>query len=390
MTPEIIVTINSGYYEPDKQDFYDVQISESFPGSYDDGKTDDDGNLDDLDGLIVHNFCFYEHLAYNYRYSGGIYVGPSVEAWLSNASNLFDYSSNNVLVESAVPQTSVGTTTDTHYPGNWTVGGGVSVGASADGLEGSGSFSFGYTFPTTTTSANHSEMPVNYQNVNLCKPSWNYLSELQIFESHWGTNPSFNYDKVTDLPECNYSTLQTDQLFTFLVSNTQQLKDTKTILNLNVQFKLYYETCAPEITDFYPQSCWSYHGWSQAIELPVINRYFGTYRPSLRYSDASSDSDGWSNIETMLLQNPDYRAFATEEIRVGGTTEEGVVNNAVRIWENCIEEIAEEYQYQKTDANTYIVALKNEGDNTYFTKGIKISTDGWNVVNIAEEIAKLK
>lgn len=117
------------------------------------------------------------------------------------------------------------------------------------------------------------------------------------------------------------------------------------------------------------------------FEMPEVWRYFMDYTPYMYSSTADGDSDGWSNLEALLDDNVNYKAFKQENLEVGSTTEEGVEENALIIWNSTIDSLIKQYNGTKTKDN-YVVGLADVNGN-HLNVGLQVDSLGvWSKVTL--------
>ena len=115
--------------------------------------------------------------------------------------------------------------------------------------------------------------------------------------------------------------------------------------------------------------------------MPEVWRYFMDYTPYMYSSTADGDSDGWSNLEAILDDNVNYKAFKQENLEVGSTTEEGVEKNALIIWNSTIDSLIKQYNGTKTKDN-YVVGLADVNGN-HLNVGLQVDSLGvWSKVTL--------
>lgn len=171
------VDVVAGYSDVIDGDVYDLFLEQSF----------------DANNTAVVNKIVNEHLAYNWRYSGGFYYGPTVDIALRGAEdNTFDFHANtDIYAPAPIPMAS--SYSVTHEPASTQISGSVTGGATvgASGVEGSASGTFGFiiSLPSTTVTTPVDEMPLHYT-ADRNAISWRYESEWELYDVHWGTrNP---------------------------------------------------------------------------------------------------------------------------------------------------------------------------------------------------------
>lgn len=346
-----------GVYDVDKQcDIYDINMYEDFPA----------------DKTFVDDVYIYEHLAYNYKYTGGCYIGPESKLYL------IDIPESTIEVEEVAPLPMTnGQYNNTHYPAQISLGasGGVDI-SDPPGL--SLGLSMGVTLPTTTISFNHAEMPISFSNTNK-HAEWVYNVDLDIYTCRAGFNAVVN-----DYPDIVHEYCHTDQAVTFLVSDTKSFgkNDVKLQWDIKQTVQSQYAGIWEGILH------WDYYYDYHTITLPKVYRYFEKYSPyPLPGYGGTADGAEWSNLEAYLMSNVNYRALSDETLKVGAQIESDLDKTAESIWRNAIESLVNQYN-GTTTTNDYVVALART-DGTHIGLGLYIQKDGtWRLVEDVDNITK--
>lgn len=343
-----------GVYSPTADcDIYDVNMYEEF----------------DAAKTFVPNTIVYEHLAYNYKYTGGCYYGPQIDIYLNNV----DESSIEVEEIAPLPLTG-GQYNNTHYPMTLNIGASVQGNISSEpGL--SAGFSMGCTLPYTTTSFNHSEMPIAFSNDNK-HAKWVYEADImfKLYNAPWGFNP-----KPQDIPDVVKSFCHTDQAVSFVVSNAKSLGERPIALRCDLIWRVYHEYADPWVHwSFTPE-----YIHFVTISLPKVNRYFEKYTP-YPLSGGTADGSEWGNLEDRLMSNVNYRALCDETLKVGAQMESGLDVTAENIWRDTIKSLVTQYN-GTTTSNEYVIALA-KSDGTHIPLGLHIKNGVWKLVENVDDI----
>lgn len=197
VTPTIIVSVASGYDATNSRDFYDVKIEERFPANE----------------TFIENTVTKKKAAYKYKYTGGFYSGPDVELSLYTDAKDFKMA-DNILFIDPVPLQKAGEYSETHYPGNWTLGGSLTGSAGYKELGASLGFSFSYTMPTTTVTTVSSEMPIEYSESGGTAKWKSSLKFGDVYTGKWGLNKSYK-----GVPEISKQTNIHSQMVGMAVNN---------------------------------------------------------------------------------------------------------------------------------------------------------------------------
>lgn len=353
--PTIRIKTAGGYNKNYDCDVYDILLEETFPA----------------DSTFVENVVTKKSAAYKYKYTGGFYTGPIVKAKLSSKN--YTLNANNVDLLDPVPMQTAGSYNENHIPGNWSIGGSVTGSLSTSGLGGNLGFSASHTFPTTTTTRVVEEMPVVYT-IDDITAIWEYGNIfIDVYDYHWGRNATYN--GMADIYKQRCST---SQAVAYKLNKSKNVKTEKICLDLSVYFRVFGKYANP----------WSHGGAhlnDSAIniefEMPEICRYFMDYTPYMYSSTANGDSDGWANLEALLDDNVNYKAFKEDNLEVGATTEEGVEKNALIIWNSTIDSLIKQYNGTKTK-NKYVIGLADVNGN-HLNVGLQVDSLGvWSKVTI--------
>ena len=364
---KVIFSYAAGYNMQNESDVYDVKIEETFPAhkSY------------------IENMYTEEKAAYNYKYTGGFYEGPQVELCLSTENNTFSFTDpNNTTLLSPVPVREAGEISTTHYPGNWTLGGGIGLSGGYSGGKGgvnvSGEFSFSYTLPTTTLTTVASEMPVSYtSDENL--PVWTYsltCDYSNIYTNKWGLNADFYPNKIPDIAK---EELTTSQMVTFVVKNTKTgLEDKKVTLNAKVDFKCHEVANSP----FNEMHHTIHNSADFTQDMPTVYRFFEKYTPAPYAIGTNADDANWTNLETLLMNNVNYKAFKDETLTIGAVTEAKLDSTAQAVWEETIQSLIKQYNGRMGTSSEYTIGL-TDSDGNYLPVGLQVKSDStWTKVDI--------
>lgn len=344
-----------GVYSPSADcDIYDVNMYEDF----------------DAATTYVPNTIVYEHGLYNDKYTGGCYYGPEVDLRLNNVEE----SSIEVEEVAPLPQTD-GQYNNTHYPMQMSIGASVQGNISSEpGL--SAGFSMGCTLPYTTTSFNHSEMPIAFSNTNK-HAKWVYESDIKF--KLYNRVPGFN-PNPQDIPDVVKSFCKTDQAVSFVVSNTKSFGEKSISLLADVTWKVY-----GEYADKDEKWCLinKHYLGTKTISLPKVNRYFEKYTP-YPLSGGAADGSEWGNLEDRLMSNVNYRALCDETLKVGAQMESGLDVTAENIWRDTIKSLVTQYN-GTTTSNEYVIALA-KSDGTHIPLGLHIKNGVWELVENVDDI----
>lgn len=340
--PIIRVRVAAGYNTGYGCDVYDVQLEETFP-------------TDSI--FIVTDTKKVGKL--RWKYTGGRFRILESRASLKMGKNSnFKLNTNSVEILNPVPMQSAGSYSETHTPGNWTIGAEVSAVKDRDLV-----FSATYTFPETSVTKVHSEFPATYTENNITS-IWEYWKSYYAYEKR----PLINA-KELDIPNILKQRITLNQAVAFKVKDSKPIQNDEVYLNLYVDFGTFNEGCSPY-----------YHMWetinketTKDVLLPKVNRYFMDYSPYCYDTNALADSDAWSNFENMINDDANYKKFR-DNLEIGGSTEEEMTKRARSVWEQTINSIIKEHQGKKVEYN-FIVALADENGNC-LDLGLSVDTLG--------------
>lgn len=343
------------YSTETNKDVYDINLYEEFPAE----KT------------YIKDVYVYEHLAYNYKYTGGCYYGPKVDLSLNSIST----SDIEVEAVAPLPQTD-GQYNMTHYP--MQLGFGASLQGNVSTEPGiSAGLSMSCTLPYTTVSFNHAEMPISFNNDNK-HANWSYSTDYRVYSCQWGFNPKFK-----DLPDVVHSFCKTDQAVTFVVKNTQSYGSKTVSLHSGITWQVYDEYADP--WEHWHNVSSYYRGFT--TNLPKVNRYFEKYTPyPMPGFSGAGDSDEWGNLEDRLMRNVNYRALCDETLQVGSQTANGLDQVAESIWRTAINSIVKQYNGTNTN-HEYVVALART-NGSHIKLGLHIKNGVWTLVENVDNVAK--
>ena len=370
-TTEAMVRINAiaGYSETIDSDIYDLVLTQEFNAA----------------NTHLANYLIHEHLAYNWRYSGGYYYGPTVNISIDGGEGSSFSFYDNTDIYAPAPTPTADSYTVTHNPATTSFNGGVIGGASlsSSGLSGSlsGSFGFSFTLPSTSVTTPQKEMPL-YYTPNHNAIEWRYQTDWVLHDVHWGKNPDFNTP-----PQVTYSNCLTDQAVSFGVRNSKSLGQEPVYVDYNVNFKTYHELARAEIEseniihkecgDHY-QELVSHNYRFPMQQMPAVARYFKDYNPVCLYTQGAADgATGWAQLETMLLDNSYYATFdSNAEIR--SVTEEGLNSVAEAAWRETMTSLIAGYTGIDTSYD-YIIALGYDIDK-HLKVGLYIHDGTWEII----------
>ena len=370
VTPTVTVLIYPGYNEKMQCDVYDVKITEEFPAdkTYVKNKVTKTVNI----GLWK----------YKYKYSGGCYAGPTVDAYLSSDDKTFTFDTNSVILYEPTPIVTPGTYSTTRNPGSLSIGSCLRAGFSGLGATGQVGLSSNYTLPTTSISSDLSEMPVTFSREN-AHALWKYTVSKRIYEDDFGFNATY-----LGPPECTTLNCKTEQGVTFGVNDSEKLGNSKVYLNLKLNFKTYHECCSPW---YYNCKKENHYVETRKIELPAVARFFEKYTATYYYMTAYGDGNEWNNVLLKLREDSNFNLLSVSPTgenppMVSAQTEEGVKKNAERIWEEAINSLVDNSGRSKY-ANEYVIGLK-DSHNNFLSKGLYISRNGtWKIVDDVKSVA---
>ena len=337
----------------------------------------------------------HKHLEYNWRYSGGYYYGPTVEVNLHGSENSkFSFQDNSSIYEPA-PQNKDKEYVLTHYPATTTLGGSISVGGSAGtggiGADANGSFSVSCTLPYTTVSEPVEGMPMTFSSNNRHNVKWNFQTNHTLHSLHWGFNPDFN-----EPPAITKGACPNEEAVTFSIKNSKLLKKEPVYIDVNLDFKTYHELGRATIEDhdalshYSPQDHYkSLQSHCYAIknyQMPQVYRYFEDYTPFCFYTSGVVDgSSGWTQFNTTLLTNDNYRALAEDDL-IRAVVEEDLDINAEKVWRKALSSLLQSYNGSNT-IESYIVALADE-DNNHLSVGLYVHDGIWEIVEDVDLLKK--
>ena len=349
------LSVISGWNEKVGKDIYDITIMEGFDAT----------NTHHTHALI------HEEAAYNYRYSGGYYYGPTVKTSLTTKAKDFSME-NNSTIYSPVPVAESGSYSVTHDPGSTTLGGGISVAGGSSGVLVTGSFDFSITLPSTVVAVSEKDMPVNHTTNYKDYIDWNYCSTFTVEQTHWGTNPDYQLP-----PEITRVNCELTQAVTYAVGNSYSLGNDPVYLDCTVSFKTHHELAQAEIIK----------GSSHIKEnidhvydvplypLPIVKRFSEKYEPVCCYN--SGDIESWETLQSVLVRNANYNAF-NEGYKICAATEPGVEEAAKVVWKSALEDLVEINKAHDAKAE-YIIMLIDESYR-YLPMALHIKGKTWEIV----------
>ncbi len=349
------ISVISGWNETAEKDVYDITIMEGF----------------DATNSYHTHVLIAENAAYNYRYSGGYYYGPTVNSRLKTNANNFTME-NNSTIYSPVPVAEAGSYTVTHDPGSTTLGGSVSIAGGSSGVMVTGSFNFSITLPKTVVAVSEADMPVNHETNYFDYIIWDYRSTFIVEQVNWGTNPDYQ-----DPPYITRSNCELTQAATYAVGNSHQLGDTPVYLDCTVAFKTHHELAQPEIIlgTSHIQENIDHIFDVPLCALPIVKRFSERYEPVCRYN--SGDINSWVILQTVLVRNANYNAF-NEGYKICAATEPGVAEAAKGVWKETVEDLVEINKAH--DANEEFVIMLKDESNEYLPMALHINGNVWEVV----------
>lgn len=362
------------YDQTNDRDLYDVEFNQEF----------DAAKTAQIDVVVK------KKAKYKWKYTAGIYCGPKVEGTLlCDDSN---FKPENVALLDPTPRNEGGKYTVTHYPAQHTIGAsimssmGLSAGASGVNAEKSfgGSFSYSCTLPYEATTEEYEDMKAKYSAGN-GTATWNYGETHWIYKAVWGSNAKYKYP----YGEICRSYCNTDQFVIYGVKNSRNLEKSAVQLKMETTWNLYEECANPwgsQRQRFKPFS------QKKTFDMPVVYRYFAKYRPECYYSNVSAAENDWGNINEWLVANQYYKDFCDESLSVGGRTEEEVVENANRMWNEAITSMAKQFENGLNVPNShYIITLYCSEDGIRSAKGLYIHDDKVEIVDDAKaKVEELK
>lgn len=356
------------YDQTNNRDLYDVEFTQHFPAHE---------TTHDRLNQVVH-----QEVAYKWKYTAGVYTGPVVEGRIECGNA--NFKSANVSLLDPVPRKDPGEEdyTLTHYPNQHTLGASLmrqkSVGMSASGpsVESSkgSSFSYSCTLSYDTKSNVVKAMEPTYTS-NEGTTVWDYKNIHYVYKAVWGSNPSYK-EPYGDI--C-HSDCTTSQSVTYAVPDSRKLEKSA----LNLYMKTYwniYEECANPWGDRCGRKPW-YSQWV-TLSLPVVYRYFGDYRPECYYASVSASQSNWTNINNWLTANTYYNDFTNEDLSVGGRTEDEVVENANRMWNEALESMVKQFENGlNVTGEHYIITVYCGAKGIRSTKGLYVHDDKVEIVD---------
>ena len=333
-----------------KCDVYDVALAQDYTGKE----------------TYVENVVTKTSGEYKYKYSGGNYSGPTVEAYLFSDEYPNGFPKDRVDLYAPSPTNEAGTTLVTHDPGSLTIGMDVTAGISTTGPTAGVGFSVSGTLPKTIQTEVEKQMSIDFYRED-GKARWEYLQDEDLYDYIWGFNANY-----LGAPGFSLSLLPTTQAVTFALKNSRELGDKPVRLFTRMGYQTFHETDSP--WDWYIRIC--NHRFSMGFTLPLTMRYFEKYTPYRYYSDAPADGFAWKNLEdNILMENTLYKSLKDEELMIGGNTEEDMENNAKEAWEKTIDSLINQYQDTKTE-HEFIVAMADSKGNTQKV-GLHIKNGVW-------------
>lgn len=343
------------YSTSENCDVYDISLYQEFPA----------------DKTFIDDVYVHEYLAYNYKYTGGCYYGPTVNI------NLDDISESEIELEEIAPlPLTDGQYNNTHYPMQLSFGSSLEGNISTSGVGISSGLSTSCTLPYSTISFNHAEMPINFSNDNK-HAIWEYSTDYQIYNCIWGFNP-----KPNDIPDIVHSFCHTDQAVTFVVRNTKSYGNKLFRIGYDIKYTDYSEYADP------------WQGWKHThtrhysglfINMPTVNRYFEKYTPyPMPGFSGPADSSEWNNLQALLMNNVNYRALCDETLKVGAQTQDGLDPTAENIWREALESLVKQYNNTKTNYQ-YVIALA-KSDGSHLPLGLQIKDGVWKIVENVDNL----
>lgn len=350
----IKMQVSGVYNAKDNQDWYDVNIYETFPA----------------DKTFVKNALVRKSASYKYKYTGGCYYGPEVLLTMLNVD------SSDIELEQAAPlPASGGSYSKTHNPMGISFGTSLTGNVSSSDIGLSGGFSMNVTLPSTTVSFSHAEMPINYSDSGKT-PHWEYSTDYDVYDLQWGFNP-----KYKDVPDVVHSYCKTDQAVTFIVNDSRKYGSKRLWLASNVNFQVYNEFG-------YYKKGWSFVDMDPhyfEMQLPQVNRYFEKYTPyPMPGHSGKADSSDWANLESRLKNNINYRSLCDDMLKVGAQSEGALDGTAEKIWRTALESIVKQYNGTPT-TNEYVIGL-GKTNGSHIKLGLHISNSKWSIVENVDNV----
>ena len=348
------ISVITGWNESVGKDVYDFTITEGY----------------DPTGSIHEEVLIHEYMAYNYRYSGGFYYGPTVETRLTTDVSDFSMSSNSTIY-SPVPVAESGSYSETHDPGSTTLGGGISVAGGSSGVMVTGSFNFSVTLPKTTVSVSVDDMPVTHETNYNDYINWDYRSTYTVHSTDWGTNPGYHKP-----PHINTSNCLLTQAATYAVGNSSALGESPVYLDCLVKFKTHHELAQAEIISgsSHIKEDIEHVYDVPAYPLPIVRRFSELYDPVCTYN--SGDIESWETLQAVLIRNANYNAF-NEGFKICAATEPGVEEAAKLVWKSALEDLVETNKAHDAK-HEYVIMLKDES-NKYVPMALHIKGKTWEI-----------
>lgn len=349
------ISVISGWNDSVGKDVYDFTITEGY----------------DPTGSIHKDVLIHEYMAYNYRYSGGYYYGPTVETRLTTDVSGFSMRDNSTIY-APVPVAESGSYTVTHDPGSTTLGGGISVAGGSSGAMVTGSFNFSVTLPSTSVTVSEDEMPVTHDTNYNDYINWNYRSTFSVHSTNWPSNPDY-----TDPPHINMSNCLLTQAATYAVGNSSALGESPVYLDCLVKFKTHHELAQAEIISgsSHIKEDIEHVFDVPAYPLPIVRRFSELYAPVCCYN--SGDIDSWETLQAVLVRNANYNAF-NDGRKICAATEPGVEEAAKVVWKSALEDLVETNKAHDAKEE-YVIMLKDES-NQYLPMALHINGKTWEIV----------
>ena len=125
-------------------------------------------------------------------------------------------------------------------------------------------------------------------------------------------------------------------MVTFVVKNTKTgLEDKKVTLNAKVDFKCHEVANSP----FNEMHHTIHNSADFTQDMPTVYRFFEKYTPAPYAIGTNADDANWTNLETLLMNNVNYKAFKDETLTIGAVTEEKLDSTAQAVWEETIQSL---------------------------------------------------
>ena len=354
---EVLVRISviTGWNESVGKDVYDFTITEGY----------------DPTGSIYEEVLIHKYKAYNYRYSGGFYYGPTVETRLTTDVSSFSMSSNSEIY-SPVPVAESGSYSETHDPGSTILGDAISVAGDSSGTSVTGSFNFSITLTKTTVSVSVDDMPVTHESNYNDYINWDYRSTFTVHSTNWDTDPIYN-----NPPHINTSNCLLTQAATYAVGNSSALGESPVYLDCLVKFKTHHELAqAEKISGSSHIKEDIEHVYDvPAYPLPIVRRFSEQYNPLCVYN--SGDIESWKTLLAVLERNANYNAF-NKGYKICAATEPGVKEAAKAVWKSALEDLVETNKAHDVRYE-YAIMLLDES-NKYLPMALHIKGNTWRIV----------